>query len=243
MANFIYRRGHVFWWRRVLRVSDSRTLDARLSLRTFDRLEARNRGAVLTAATGGVLRMLERRVMEAGERLTESELKAIAKRAYDEVLADLCTQQRSKPAARDDNTSASIALIDYFQRLADQGRHALVSEPEMEVYREAQWNEARIRNLAKIAQLREDGIIDHFSAEMLDRQLRLIGHEPTPDKRRRVELALYEPFRDAHIAALEMSWESERRRSALWEPAAVVASIPPAAAQPAPVEGNVRQRA
>src|SRR5688500_14542723 len=111
MDNFIYRRGHIFWWRRIHRLSDSRALDVRLSLKTFDRLEARNRGAVLTAATGGVLRMLEQRLKGAKERLTETELQVIAKRAYDELLADLYTQQRSRPSARDDNTSVNIAMI------------------------------------------------------------------------------------------------------------------------------------
>ena len=52
MDKHIFRRGHVFWWRRI-----------------FDRLEA----AVLTGARGGVVRMMEQRIRAAGERLTEAD--------------------------------------------------------------------------------------------------------------------------------------------------------------------------
>ena len=49
----VYRRGHVFWWRRVHRLFGKSALDMRLSLGTMDRLRARDRGAVLTAMTPG----------------------------------------------------------------------------------------------------------------------------------------------------------------------------------------------
>jgi hypothetical protein len=33
----VYRRGHIFWWRRIHRLLDNGILDVRLSLRTTDR--------------------------------------------------------------------------------------------------------------------------------------------------------------------------------------------------------------
>ena len=46
----VYRRSHIFWWRRVPRLFDSQILDIRLALRTSDRQCARDLDAVRVAA-------------------------------------------------------------------------------------------------------------------------------------------------------------------------------------------------
>lgn len=51
----------------------------------------------MTAATGGVTKMLYQRNPKSGGQLTEDDLRAMAKAAYDELLLDLCTRQRSEP--------------------------------------------------------------------------------------------------------------------------------------------------
>ncbi|WP_314376232.1 hypothetical protein [Sphingomonas paucimobilis] len=86
----VYRRGHIFWWRRIHRLSDNGTLDVRLSLRTTNRKAARNLGAALTAVTPKVLEMLDRRAKQKTD-ITEQELQAIAKAMYEERLAEVCT--------------------------------------------------------------------------------------------------------------------------------------------------------
>lgn len=88
----VYRRGHIFWWRRIRRLLDNGTLDVRLSLRTTDRKAARNMGAALTAVTPRVLEMLDRRARQK-TNITKQELQAIAKAMYEERLAEVCTLQ------------------------------------------------------------------------------------------------------------------------------------------------------
>ena len=63
---------------------------------TPDRLQARNRGAVLTASYDRVVTMLNERV-RANRELTERELQAIAKAMYEERLAEVSTEQRATP--------------------------------------------------------------------------------------------------------------------------------------------------
>lgn len=92
----VYRRGHIFWWRRVHCSFHNTPIDVRLSLGTPDRLQARNRGAVLTASYDRVVTMLNERVRE-DRGLTERELQAIARAMYEERLAEVCTEQRATP--------------------------------------------------------------------------------------------------------------------------------------------------
>lgn len=54
----VYRRGHIFWWRRVHFSFHIKQVDVRLSLGTPDRRQARNRGAALTASYDRVVAML-----------------------------------------------------------------------------------------------------------------------------------------------------------------------------------------
>lgn len=42
----VYRRGHIFWWRRVLRIHGESGCDIRLSLGTADRRRARELGGI-----------------------------------------------------------------------------------------------------------------------------------------------------------------------------------------------------
>jgi hypothetical protein len=92
----VYRRGHIFWWRRVHSSFHNSPIDVRLSLGTPDRLQARNQGAVLTASYDRVVTMLNERV-RANRELTERELQAIAKAMYEERLAEVSTEQRATP--------------------------------------------------------------------------------------------------------------------------------------------------
>ena len=48
----LYRRGPIYWWRRVLGLSPSVRCDIRLSLRTSAKAEARQRAGYLTAVAG-----------------------------------------------------------------------------------------------------------------------------------------------------------------------------------------------
>jgi integrase len=212
----IFRRGHVFWWRRIHPTSDSRRLDVRLSLRTFDRLEARNRGAVLTGATGGVLRMLEQRIRAAGERPTEADLQTIAKGIYEELLSELCTRQRSRPFEADQLSAINFTMIDYFQRLVDLGGHASLCQQEIDVRREAGWSQERVNNLAVAIRAREEDGVEAVPIERIDRQLHRLGFEPNEELRWMAQLVAFEACRDAHIAAEEAFRDSERRRDEIW---------------------------
>src|SRR5690606_25643274 len=94
----VYRRGHTFWWRRVLRLFNGQIFDIRISLRTADRQRAREVGAVLTAASEGVKMLLEEQVTRrADERPSEAELQAIAKAEFENQRARYCDQQREHP--------------------------------------------------------------------------------------------------------------------------------------------------
>ena len=57
----VYRRGHIFWWRRVLCIFGESSCDIRVSLGTADRRRARKLGAMLTAASGDVTMLVEER--------------------------------------------------------------------------------------------------------------------------------------------------------------------------------------
>ena len=59
------------------RLFDGLRLDVRVSLRTVDRLEVRNRAAAFTASTRHVVKMLNERMKAADARPTEDALQAI----------------------------------------------------------------------------------------------------------------------------------------------------------------------
>lgn len=96
-----YRRGHIFWWRRVLCIADESSCDIRLSLKTADRRRARELGAMLTAASGGMTMLVEEQVRRrADERPSETELQAIAKPEFQNQLARHRDMQRDPSTGR-----------------------------------------------------------------------------------------------------------------------------------------------
>lgn len=196
-----YRRGHVFWWRRIHSISGGRKLDIRLSLKTFDRMEASRRGAAFTTASGGVIEMLnERIVVDPG--LTEAELQAVAKTAYEQLLGELCRDQRSTPYHAALHSASNLAFAHYYQRLADNGGHlSLLPAEERRLAEQEGWGPERIEDLRTIIKLREDQGITRFQPNYIDGLLRQHGCAPTDILRWAVELALYPAFRDAHIDA------------------------------------------
>lgn len=134
----VYRRGHIFWWRRIHRLFDNDALDVRLSLRTTNRNAARNMGAALTAVTPRVLEMLEHEARRKTD-ISERELQAIAKAMYEERLAEVCTLQRSTPYNAESHSVANLAFIDYLQRLKDNGGHMSFLPGEQRKLEERMW--------------------------------------------------------------------------------------------------------
>lgn len=159
----VYRRGHIFWWRRAHTLFDGPVLDVRISLRTSNRLMARNLGAALTASSGSVLEMLNKSIYGAAFLPTEAELQSIAKNAYNRLLMELCTQQRSDPRAAPLHSANNHALIDYYQRLCDLGGHAsLLPGEEHKLAVADGWDQQRIEDLRMIIELREEKGITRF---------------------------------------------------------------------------------
>lgn len=198
----VYRRGHIFWWRRVHRISGGRPLDIRISLRTSDRSTARNWGAALAGATGGVLIMLNEKIRAVGAVPAEDELQAMARSLYEELLADLCSQQRAAPCDAEMHSAANLAFVDYYQRLTNLGGHmSLLPAEELRLATELGWDEQRLADLRAIIRLREEKGITQLQPQALDRELRLRGYEPTDRLRWMLELAVYPHYRDAHIEA------------------------------------------
>lgn len=75
----VFRRGHIFWWRRIHLLFNGSRLDVRLSLQTANRQQARTRGAVLTASSEQVIGMLNERMrgqaMHSARHMVADELK------------------------------------------------------------------------------------------------------------------------------------------------------------------------
>lgn len=196
----IFRRDHVFWWRRFHPICDGRKLDIRLSLKTSDRIEASRRGAALTFTSQGVMEMLDQRSRD--ERgPTESELKAIAKDAYERLLAELCREQRSTPYHASQFSMSNLALANYYQTLADNGGHSSMLLEEEQRLAEAGWNAQQIEDQKVIIKLRQDEDLTRFQPDYLDGLLRDHSFIPNAMLRWVVELALYPAFRDAHLDA------------------------------------------
>lgn len=192
----VYRRGNIFWWRRIHKLSNGSALDVRISLRTFDRLKARNRGAALTASTGDVLEMLNQKIKAADARPTEAELQAIARAAYGELLAQICDEQRRTPQAAEMHSLSNRAHADFYQRLIDNGGHAslLLGEEERLAL---SWGRERVERLKAIVRLREEEGGSLVKQRFIDRRLLEHGYQPHDGLRDMVERALYPAYRDA----------------------------------------------
>ena len=196
----VYRRGHIFWWRRIHFSHHNKRIDVRLSLGTPDRLQARNRGAVLTAAYDRVTAMLNQRLRE-DCGLTEHDIQRIARDMYGERLAELCTAQRASPSDADMLSAANRAYVDYFARLQRQGGHASLLAAEERQLQAAGWDEDRIDDLKAIICQREDRGIDPIRSTEIDRHLAQAGFEADDRLRWTVQLALYPAYRDAYAEA------------------------------------------
>ncbi|UUL83966.1 site-specific integrase [Sphingomonas qomolangmaensis] len=196
----IYRRGHIFWWRRVHFSFHNKPIDVRLSLGTPDRLQARNRGAALTASYDRVVIMLNQR-MRAERDLTERELQKIARDMYEARLAELCTQQRAAPGDAELMSAANNAYVDYFERLARMGGHLSFMSDEEDRLRAEGWDERRVADLRQTIGLREERGITPIRRSDIDWHLGKAGLEPDDYLRWKVELALYTAYRDAYVDA------------------------------------------
>lgn len=199
----VYRRGHIFWWRRIHRLFQGYRIDIRLSLRTSDRLEARDRGAALSALRGQVISMMEARIRKAADsRPTEEELQAIARDAYQEMLARLCDDQRAYPHHAAEHSIANRTWADYYDRLARNGGHIPLVADEGRMLAMMGWDNSRIEGL-RFA-------IEHvlagnppISRRFIDHRLLEHGFEPHNGLRNMVERALYPAYRDACLEAEE----------------------------------------
>lgn len=129
----LYRRGPIYWWRRVLTIPGSRSYDARISLRTTSKNEARARAGYLTAMTGigAMATMLEEyaATLAVDRQITATQLDKIYKDGLDEALARFIGQQDALPGHGAVNRQLNQASFDFYQWLIDTGgRTTIVSE-------------------------------------------------------------------------------------------------------------------
>jgi hypothetical protein len=145
--------------------------------------------------------MLYQRILKDGSRLTEDDLRAMAKQAYDELLVELCTSQRSTPYEAGMHSASNLALMDYYQRLAFQGGRMSFLPAEEQQLVQAGWEAQRIADLRTIIQMIEDGHETKLNQGYIESLLLRHGFAPDVRTRSMTELALYPAFRDAHIDA------------------------------------------
>ncbi|MFD1035507.1 hypothetical protein ACFQ15_12650 [Sphingomonas hankookensis] len=196
----VFRRGHIFWWRRVHYSFHTKPIDVRLSLGTPDRLQARNRGAVLTASYDRVVSMLNDRIRANGG-MTERELQAIAKAMYEERLAEVCTEQRATPDDAEYHLATNRAFVDYFQRLTSRGGHMSFLPEEQSALEAQGWDAQRIADLQTVIALRENKGVNPIRKDEIDRHLAAAGFAIDDRLRWMVELALYPTYRDVYADA------------------------------------------
>ncbi len=195
----VFLRGHVFWWRRVHLAIYTKRIDVRLSLRTKDRLEARNRGAALTAAMPKVTDVLKENA-EANPDITEVELREIAARMYSAILEELCTKQRSTPYDAEWHSIANLTYIDHFQRLTNLGGRMSFLASEEKAKEQEGWSAQRIADLKMVIARSEEGNSPLRQSDII-RNLEKDGFQATPRNQWRLELLLYPEYRDAFIEA------------------------------------------
>lgn len=145
--------------------------------------------------------MLNRRIEAAAAKPTEAELQAMAKAAYDELLAEICTDQRSTPYNAQYHSAANLAFADYYDRLARNGGHMSLLREEEQRLADQGWDEQRITDLRAIVKMRENEGVTRLRDDFIDARLRAAGFEPTDELRWMVQLVLYPAFRDAHLDA------------------------------------------
>ncbi len=207
----VYRRGHTFWWRRVLRLFNGQIFDIRISLRTADRQRAREVGAVLTAASEGVKMLLEEQVTRrADERPSEAELQAIAKAEFENQRARYCDQQREHPQHRMMHGTANAAYADYYQRMIDTGGRPHLADGEEAMLLASGYSEERLERLKVLIELHEGQPAVKPNTAIF--HLRQLGFEPNRQLVGMVTRALYPAYRDAALAAQEQLDEMSGRK-------------------------------
>lgn len=194
----VYRRGRTFWWRRVLCFYEDSRCDIRLSLRTADRHRARELGAALTAASGGV-RMLVKEVARRrpDERPSEAELQAIAKAEFQNQLARYCDMQREHPRHRAMHSAANLAYADYYQRMIDTGGKPQFSSSEETALLAEGYPFERLERLKIVIEQHHGGGQPAIKHSTMAFHLRALGFEPNRILSAMVERALYPAYRDA----------------------------------------------
>ena len=171
-----------------------------MSLETGDRREAQERGAVLTSLKMRVTAMLNEQIKASDATLTESELQAIAKTAYGELLGRTCDDQRRFPHSAEHHSLANRAYADFYQRQTENGGHVPLLDGEEGALRFRGWPQDRIDRLKEVIQLAVDGH-EFIKRRFIDHHLREIGFEPSDARRSVVRRALYPAYRDACLEA------------------------------------------
>ena len=234
----VYRRGRIFWWRRIFRLSPESKCDIRISLRTADRRRATELGAMLTAASGGVTMLVEERVRRrADERPSEVELQAIAKAEFQNQLARYWDMQREHPQHRAMHSAANLAYADYYQRMIDTGGRPEFAAGEEAGLLASDYPLERLERMKIVIEQHHGGGQPAIKPNTLAYHLRALGFEPNRILNGMVERALYPAYRDACLEA-EVALGASQPRFGLGAEKPGKA-VPPAvrAAEPAPPAG------
>jgi integrase len=198
----VYRRGHIFWWRRVLCIHGESGCDIRLSLGTADRRRARELGAMLTAASEGVTMVVEEQARRrADERPSEAELQSIAKAEFQNQLARYCDMQREHPRHRAMHSAANRAYADYYQRMIDTGGRPVFATGEEAELLAAGYPLERLERLKVVIEQHHSGGQPAIKPGTCAFHLRRLGFEPSRFLDAIVERALYPAYRDACLEA------------------------------------------
>ena len=175
-------------------------IDVRLSLRTKDRVEARNRGAALTAAMPKVTSVLRKNV-EANPNITEAELRGIAAAMYEEKLQEVCDDQRSTATLGELHCIANLAYIDFFQRMTELGGRMSFLPSEQKAKKDAGWDQQRIDDLKTVIQKDEAEGLSPLRKKDIVRHLELSGFAASAKNQWRLEVVLYPFYRDVFVDA------------------------------------------
>ena len=144
--------------------------------------------------------MLNEQIKASDATLTESELQAIAKTAYGELLGRTCDDQRRFPHQAEHHSVANRAYADFYQRQTENGGHVPLLDGEEVALRFRGWPQDRIDRLKDVIQLAVDGH-EFIKTRFIDHHLREIGFEPSDARRSVVRRALYPAYRDACLEA------------------------------------------